>query len=164
MRHEIGSSIRPDPIAIFVTWTTYASWLPGDQRGWYARSGVYHNGRGSLAKAMAQRLRHSPVVLSVAERLVVQRAIAEHCRFRGWRLLASSCRTNHVHAVVAASGRKAGSIRGELKSWTSRQLSQFTGETRPWWTRGGSDRHVYTSESLDRVVTYVLECQDKPRA
>jgi REP element-mobilizing transposase RayT len=163
MQHEIGSSIRPDPIAFFVTWTTYASWLPGDQRGWYARAGVYHGARGSLAKTMTQRLRHAPVVLSLSQRLVVQRAVSEHCRFRDWRLLASSCRTNHVHVVVAAGDRKPERIRGELKSWTSRQLSQLTGEKRPWWTRGGSDRHVYTSESLDRVVTYVLECQDKPR-
>ena len=24
----------PEPIAYFLTWTTYGSWLPGDQRGW----------------------------------------------------------------------------------------------------------------------------------
>jgi hypothetical protein len=23
-----------DPITLFVTWTTYSSWLPGDARGW----------------------------------------------------------------------------------------------------------------------------------
>ena len=24
----------PDPLAYFLTWNTYGTWLPGDQRGW----------------------------------------------------------------------------------------------------------------------------------
>jgi len=24
----------PDPLAYFLTWTTYGTWLPGDERGW----------------------------------------------------------------------------------------------------------------------------------
>ena len=23
-----------DPLAFFITWTTYGTWLPGDDRGW----------------------------------------------------------------------------------------------------------------------------------
>ena len=23
-----------DPLAFFLTWTTYGTWLPGDERGW----------------------------------------------------------------------------------------------------------------------------------
>jgi hypothetical protein len=28
---------QADPIAYFLTWTTYGTWLPGDERGWYAK-------------------------------------------------------------------------------------------------------------------------------
>ena len=24
----------PDPLAYFLTWSTYGTWLPGDERGW----------------------------------------------------------------------------------------------------------------------------------
>jgi REP element-mobilizing transposase RayT len=163
MRHEIGSVIRPDPVAFFVTWTTYASWLPGDQRGWHARPGVYRRAHFGLARTMAERLRHAPIVLSLEQRGVVERAISEHCAFRGWHLLALSCRTNHVHVVVSAVDRSAEIISGDLKSRTSRQLSEFTGTKRRWWTKGSCVRQIYTSEELERVVAYVLECQDKPR-
>jgi REP element-mobilizing transposase RayT len=163
MRHEIGSVIRPDPVAFFVTWTTYASWLPGDQRGWHARPGVYRRAHSGLARTMAERLRHAPIVLSLEQRDVVERAISEHCAFRGWHLLASSCRTNHVHVVVSAVDRSAENISGDLKSRSSRQLSEFTGTKRRWWTKGSCVRQIYTSEELERVVAYVLECQDKPR-
>ncbi len=26
-------------IAYFSTWTTYGTWLPGDERGWFSRNG-----------------------------------------------------------------------------------------------------------------------------
>ncbi len=30
-----GNSITMrDPIAFFITWPTYGTWLPGDERGW----------------------------------------------------------------------------------------------------------------------------------
>lgn len=29
-----------DPLAYFITWTTYGTWLPGDPRGWVE----YHHG------------------------------------------------------------------------------------------------------------------------
>jgi hypothetical protein len=25
---------RPEPLAYFLTWPTYGTWLPGDERGW----------------------------------------------------------------------------------------------------------------------------------
>jgi hypothetical protein len=25
---------KPEPLAYFLTWTTYGTWLPGDERGW----------------------------------------------------------------------------------------------------------------------------------
>jgi hypothetical protein len=30
----------PDPLAYFLTWATYGTWLPGDERGWIQ----YHRG------------------------------------------------------------------------------------------------------------------------
>ncbi len=27
----------PDPLAYYLTWPTYGTWLPGDERGWVKR-------------------------------------------------------------------------------------------------------------------------------
>ena len=32
-----GDTILPEPLAYFLTWTTYGTWLPGDERGWVKR-------------------------------------------------------------------------------------------------------------------------------
>ena len=30
----------PEPLAYYLTWTTYGTWLPGDERGWVWRGKV----------------------------------------------------------------------------------------------------------------------------
>ena len=30
-----------DPLQLFLTWTTYGSWLPGDGRGWVEKPGRF---------------------------------------------------------------------------------------------------------------------------
>ncbi len=34
-----GSIPMDDPLAFFLTWTTYGSWLQGDERGWVEKPG-----------------------------------------------------------------------------------------------------------------------------
>ncbi len=159
-----GTIVRPDPLAFFFTWTTHASWLPGDRRGWFDRHGEYHAPHAGLSRSAALRLKSGTVILAREQRCVVEEAIVEHCRFRGWIHLASSCRSNHVHAVVAAPNRDPREVLRSLKSRASRCLSQDHGSTRRWWTKGGSRRCVFSVTDLSDVLTYVLECQDKPRS
>jgi len=35
MMMDPGSIPMDDPLAFFLTWTKYGSWLPGDERGWW---------------------------------------------------------------------------------------------------------------------------------
>jgi hypothetical protein len=30
-----------EPLAYYLTWTTYGTWLPGDERGWVAKPGQF---------------------------------------------------------------------------------------------------------------------------
>ena len=30
-----------EPLAYFLTWTTYGTWLPGDERGYYTKPGQW---------------------------------------------------------------------------------------------------------------------------
>jgi hypothetical protein len=39
MANEPGQVPMDEPLAYFLTWTTYGSWLPGDERGWVAKPG-----------------------------------------------------------------------------------------------------------------------------
>ena len=164
MPAESGSIRRPEPLAFFLNWTTYGSWLPGDSRGWVDDRGSTRPANAHLRRLAFAAMRDPPVALTPPQRDVVERAIDEQCRFRGWMLHAATCRTAHVHAVVSAAARQPGDVLRCLKSWCSRRLSQGTERTRTWWTRGGSTRWLFETLAVQDVVAYVLECQDKPRA
>jgi hypothetical protein len=41
MRTEPADIPMADPLAYFLTWTTYGTWLPGDERGWVERPGQF---------------------------------------------------------------------------------------------------------------------------
>lgn len=164
MRHEPGSVIRPDPLAFFLTWTTYGSWLPGDARGWVGRHGAIGAPSAALAQTARRRMRSRPVVLARADRCSVETTVRDQCFFRMWHLHAVACRTAHVHVVVSAPDCDPETVLRCLKAWSSRRLSEMhTKRTVPWWTRSGSVRRIYETEGVSRVIQYVLECQDTPR-
>ena len=163
MPNAASAIFQPDPLAFFLTWTTYGSWMPGDARGWADDRGAIREPNARLARVAAGLMRGTSVVLTCAQRDTVERVIHEHCDFRGWTLHAATCRTTHVHVVVTAAERTPDEVLGSLKARCSRQLSHRAKGPRTWWTRGGSRRRIYDTRSLENVVMYVVECQDKPR-
>jgi REP element-mobilizing transposase RayT len=147
-------------IAYFSTWTTYGTWLPGDDRGWF------HSGRGwrdpdqGQAFAAALRMSADAVILTPVQRELVQSVIAEHAAFRGWELHAVNCRRNHVHVVVSAAGRPIELPREQFKSWTTRRLKELSGgERSDWWTERGWDVYIDDLDDLAAVVEYVPDGQ-----
>ena len=73
----------PEPLAYFLTWSTYGTWLPGDERGWilYAHGWQFPDAARML-KAKA-RMTENACRLDREQRDVVERQIAETCQVRG---------------------------------------------------------------------------------
>jgi len=157
-----------DPIAYFITWSCYATWLHGDTRGSVDPA---HNSFGTPRLSENTRINNSdaslatypPVTLSTQERELVDRCIRDHCQFRGWTLHALNVRTNHVHVVVSANVPPE-KVMGEFKSWCSRRLREggMLPADQPVWTRHGSTRYIWRLGEMDDVVKYTLEAQDDP--
>ena len=160
---------RTEPIAFFLTWTTYGSWLPGDHRGWADGRGHLHAAEPARAMQASRLLAESPLTLGFRQQTVVADVIAAHSNIRRWTLHAMSCRPQHVHVVVTAVGVSPEDVLSQFKTWASRRLKagsagdRTRGRRRKWWTEGGSKRWIYGVAELEAVVTYVAECQDKPR-
>ena len=163
MSHPPRPQFVPEPLAFFLTWTTYGSWLPGDARGWVNDRGLTRPPNARLARHAVHVMRSHAVELTTPQRQTVEQAIVEQCAFREWTLHAVSCRTSHVHVVVSADGRSPDRVMGGLKAWCSRRLSDGLQGTGFWWTKGGSMRRLYDTRGIEAVVTYVVECQDQPR-
>ncbi len=157
-----------DPLAYFITWTCYGTWLPGDERGWTK----WHDGdklpQPLLADWCRKQMKEPPVLLDGTQREIVENTIARHCEIRRWHLHAVNCRSNHCHVVVTASSHDGEVVRDQFKAWCTRKLKERLNATRSpeatarehWWTGKGSVRLIFDEESLQAAITYTLEAQD----
>jgi REP element-mobilizing transposase RayT len=157
------------PLAFFLTFTTYGTWLHGDPRGSIDRS---NDAYGQLwLEPSPARLRYeqrfrltSPAVrLDHTARAAVTEAIAHTCDLRGWSLLALNARTNHVHAVVRAPVPPE-KILTALKANATRRLAelQIVLAGARVWTRHGSTRYWWKESDVRDACAYVIEGQGSP--
>ena len=159
--------MRDDPIAYFITWTCYGTWMPGDDRGWTK----WHKGdripQPLLADWCREQMVETAVQLDSEQREIVNKVVGNHCELRNWFLHAVNCRTNHCHVVVTAVDYDGEQVRDQFKSWASRRLKEHRKLNVPnstvrehWWTRKGSVRYLFDDESLEAAILYTLEAQD----
>jgi REP element-mobilizing transposase RayT len=160
---EFGPPL-PEPLAYLITWPTYGTWLPGDERGWVEYRQGWKLPDPVRKLEAAARMTEDACWLSPEQRAAVEAQIAETCRYRGWTLHAVNCRTNHVHVVLTAPHI----VRSQLKAWctrTLRRLAEKAGVRRiNWWVKRGSQRYINDEASLEAAIAYVRDCQDTNRA
>lgn len=156
------------PLAYFITFRSYGTWLHGDDRG----SVDIRHRRYGAPMLPPNRLRRNyehnllktpPVKLTRERRKAVERGIREACSIRKWRLWAFNIRTNHVHVVLSANcgSRK---VRATLKANATRAMreSGCWNSPRSPWAGKGSRRYLWTEEQLIEALDYVLYGQGDP--
>jgi REP element-mobilizing transposase RayT len=152
------------PLAFFITFGTYGTWLHGDARGSIDR---FHNRYGTPrlpSNDLRERyerslLKRRPLRLSEWQRKVVMDAIKEISREKTWRLWAVNARTTHVHTVVTADwdGKK---VRSALKGRATKNMREqgcWREDYSPWAGRG-SCRKLWRYEDVINAVVYV-QCE-----
>jgi REP element-mobilizing transposase RayT len=162
--------MQKGPLAYFITFHTYGTWLHGQAPGSVDRQ---HNQFGTPFLP-ADRLQHAdsrdkmtqpPYYLDPVRRDIVRDAIVEECRFRGWKLLALHVRSNHVHMVVVAQCEPEAVMR-MCKSQASKRLNQAGWEdaSRKRWTTHGSTVYLWDEATVADKVDYTLNRQGDPMA
>ncbi len=149
------------PLAYFITFTTYGTWLHGDPRNSVIRRAGISLPLGhepSLNAWENQKLKHPVVVLDADKRQVVLKAIIEHCAIKNWALAAVHVRSNHIHTIVSANDRIQIVCTG-LKSWATRALRRAGYNMPRMWTKGASCRYIFTQAMLQKRLRYVMEEQ-----
>jgi len=153
------------PLAYFISFRTYGTWLHGDERGSVnRRQNQYGTPRLSpnsrLQRAERKLLKHPPITLNSSQRPVVDGAIREVCKHRGYTLLAINVRTNHVHTVVSAQ-TKPEPILQAFQAYATRKLREaglLPRDVKPW-ARHGSTPYLWKEKHVERAIDYVLNCQ-----
>ena len=153
------------PLAYFITFRTYGTWLPGDDRGFTDQR---HNGWNEpfaredphRRSAALSRLRMPPVTLSNEQRTCIDMAIRDQCDHRGWRLHALNVRTEHAHLVITAS-LSPERVMNMFKAYATRTLraANLWSASRGPWSRHGSTEWLWNDESVGTASRYVTERQ-----
>jgi REP element-mobilizing transposase RayT len=158
----------------FLTWRTYGTWLPGDERGFVdpvlddQGHRVIHNLPGTPLDADVPQLRdhareimRGPAVYLIAEQATnLLEQFQETARYRGWQLLTVAILTNHVHLIVGAPGDPdPAALLRDFKSYGSRRLNRRwpVPASKTWWAESGSRRRLKTEENRMQAIQYVLQ-------
>lgn len=151
-----------EPLAYFLTWTTYGTWLPGDERGWNRKDEPNMQLPNPFVVETAEsRMKETEFRLSVGDRRIVEDTIRKHCGIRNWPLHAVNPRSNHVHVVVTTPGYRPETVRDQFKSWCTRNLKAADKTRTRFWTEGASLRWINTEDDLPAAIAYVMEAQDR---
>jgi len=140
-------------LGYMVTWTTYGTWLQGDERGWVKKGTVY-GGNAALRGANKGGEKEKPVRLRKREKEIVREAICRKAEALGEKMFAISVWSNHVHIVLGYGGRPIEETVRIYKNTASAALCK-SGFERRVWTKGYDKRFCFDEKSLMKRIKYV---------
>ncbi len=152
-----------DPIAYFITWTVYGTFLQGDDRWWRKRQEGSSAPQPKLEQWHRDRLNHEVILLSDQQREMVEAEIIRLAEYRAWHIWAANPRSNHVHVVLSTTDHSSKQVLGQMKANCTRVLCQkfpvFV--DRPIWSVGGDRKNLFTEFDLNQTTIYVSGAQDR---
>jgi REP element-mobilizing transposase RayT len=161
----VTDNVYSEPLAYLITFTTYGTRLHGDERGTVDPKNnkfeaPYIPADRLLEATRRDLLKEAPLTLDAAMRGAVDASLAQHCDYRGWRLMKRNVRTNHVHVVVSADDDPQ-RMMVQFKAYATRAMRDrelIIGRAKVW-TEGGSKRWLFTPDALSAACDYVCNGQ-----
>jgi REP element-mobilizing transposase RayT len=140
-------------LGYMVTWTTYGTWLQGDERG-YVMDGKICGRNPKLEQRNKENQTGNTIKLAKKQKNIVRKAIMEEARKLGQTVHSIAVCTNHVHMVVSYI---SGGIEKSVKHYKNASLvalrkDGFIGRI---WTRGYDKRYCFDEKSLKNRIDYV---------
>ncbi len=136
-----------------LTWTTYGTWLQGDERG-YVKDGKTLGGDRVLMEANKRSQAGRTVHLSAKQKRVVHNAILREGALLGQRILALAVCSNHVHLVAEYITKPVGDVVAIYKAAGRKALNDL-GIKGKVWTKGFDKRFCFDRESMQERIDYV---------
>ena len=164
-----------------ITWTTYGTWLAGDERGFvsnvYSDDGgpeVRHNIVGTecdraitgLERYVRDRMLDDPFYLNEEQARTMIEQYLETSRIRKFELCAAAVMSNHTHLLLGAPGDPdPDELRELYKSWATRALKKRwkPPASGTFFTAKGSVRKK-EGDAIPVAAIYVARKQPNPLA
>ncbi len=140
-------------LGYLITWTTYGTWLQGDERG-YARKGKVYSGSEGLSASNRFTMSRDAVILKPPQRKMAHQAIMREAFQQNHRILALAVQHNHVHIVFEFNAIPISRIVAQYKT-AARIALKETGLTGRVWTKGYDKRYCFEKSTLADKIKYV---------
>jgi hypothetical protein len=150
-------------LGYMLTWTTYGSWLQGDNQG-YVKDSKVLPASPALELANKARLKSPQFKLNTVGKNVVRKAITEEAKILRQTIYAMSVFSNHIHLVVNCNELPIEKAVSHYKNAARLALHEagFGGKL---WTRGFDKRFCFSETELMQKISYVRrqDEEDNPR-
>ena len=108
-------------LGYMLSWTTYGTWLQGNERG-YTDRGVVLRENQAIANANLEHLKKDAVYLKEAEQRIVSDAIRAEAKSKGQRIFTLAVCSDHVHIIGGYVGIHLAKLIWAYKFATARAL------------------------------------------
>ena len=140
-------------LGYMLTWTTYGSWLQGDNRS-YVKEGKILEKNEALQKANMKKLKADIVELTHQEQEMVREAILNKAETLGQKIYSMAVCSNHVHIVAERVSESIEMVVSHYKN-ASRLALRANGFVGKVWTRGFDKRFCFNQQQLKSRIEYV---------
>jgi REP element-mobilizing transposase RayT len=154
----LNKAIMPKTLGYMLTWTTYGTWLQGDERG-YVKDGQVLRGDKKLICLCEKFQKGQQVKLRHNEKDIVRRAIVNEAERIGYTIEALAVCSNHIHLVARYFPEPIGQTVSRFKNVTASALRKH-GRAGRVWTRGFDKRFCFKQDDLTRRIQYVKNHND----
>jgi REP element-mobilizing transposase RayT len=141
-----------------LTWTTYGSWLPGDERG-YVDNGKILLGDDKTLQRNRQRQKSPVVKLNPKEKQIVRQTILAEAERIGHKIEALAVYSNHIHLLARPHTKSIEEIAGRYKSLTTRSLWE-NGRKGRIWSKRYDKRFCFSEDEFTTRIRYIQKHHD----
>ncbi|MEM6257293.1 MAG: transposase [Planctomycetota bacterium] len=157
------------PLAYFITFHTYGSWLHGRAEGSIDHDHRAYGqpipiGNPRREDGNRDRLKFPAFRLDETRREAVLNSILETCRHRQWNLHALHVRQNHVHLVITSPNTAPEKVLRDIKAYATRHLRRqnLLAKEASAWSEHGSTRYLWAEDQVAEKCGYTLHEQGAP--
>jgi REP element-mobilizing transposase RayT len=140
-------------LGYMVTWTTYGTWLRGDERGW-RENGTIYEAEQHLKEFDESQMKGEAKKLNNREKAIVKEAICRKAQAMGQKIFAILVWSNHIHVVVGYDERKIEETVLIYKNTATAALKK-NGITGKIWGGGYDKKFCFDEKSLRNRIAYV---------
>jgi len=140
-------------IGYMLTWTTYGTWLQGDNKGWVKEGEVYRPNE-KLKTVNEESQKKKRVALSKSAIKQVESAILQEAEKLKQKIFAITVGPTHVHIVCKKIEETIEVVAARYKTKARKALKEL-GYNGKIWTKGYYKGYCYSKAELQNRIDYV---------